>query len=154
MFNKMKSLKVLNIIHKAMLTGQVLLSTVLFYIIYAKLLVSPLVEMDRIFQVIAIVLAASGFLAGLSFFKKRLIQIKEIQPGVKEKFALYRSACIIQWALLEGPCVFSLVSFFLIGNYAFLALAGGLIILFALQAPSKDKIVLQLGISGDELDNL
>lgn len=150
----MKSLKALNIIHKAMLTGLVLLSAIFFYIVYAKLFVPSLVEMDRVFQVIAIVLAASGFFAGLFLFKKRLIQIKEMQSGVKQKFELYRSACIIQWALLEGPCIFSLISFFFTGNYAFLALATALIILFALQAPSKDKIALQLGISGDELDDL
>ena len=150
----MKSLKALNIIHKAMLTGLVLFAAVCFYIIYAKLFLPALVQKDRIFQVIAIVLAASGFFAGLSFFKKRLIQIREMQAEVKEKFALYRSARIIQWALLEGPCIFSLIGFFFTGNYAFLALAGGLIILLAMLAPSNDKIALPLGISGDELDNL
>ena len=42
----------------------------------------------------------------------------------QEKFAKYRAACIMQWAMIEGPCLFCCICFFLVGNYAFLASAG------------------------------
>ena len=60
----------------------------------------------------------------------------------------------MQWAFLEGPGIFSIVCFFLTGNYAFIALAAVLILLFAILAPSKLKIALLLGVSEAEVSEL
>ncbi|GAB2839177.1 hypothetical protein [Ferruginibacter profundus] len=152
--NKAGAIKALTIIHKAMLVGQILFAAVCVYIVYAKMEASPLKELDRILQVIAVVLAAGGFFAGTSLFKKKLLQARDLQADAKEKFTLYRTACIIQWALIEFPCLFSIICFFLTGNYAFIALAAVLILLFGMLAPSKVKIIFQLGISEDELNAL
>ena len=77
-----------------------------------------------------------------------------MQLGAKEKFAVYRSASIIEWALLEAPVLFCIVCFFLTGNYAFMALAVVLIFLFVLVAPSKTKTLNHLQINEAELDEL
>jgi hypothetical protein len=74
--------------------------------------------------------------------------------GIREKFAKYRMACIIQWAMLEGPCLFCCICFFLVGNYAFLALAVALVLLFALLTPVKIKAALQLGLSSTDMEEL
>ena len=153
--NSNNGFKALNILHKALLAGQIIFTAVIVLTVYSKLQLPVLTEMDRMFQVIAILLAAAGFFAGSSLFKKKLLQIREMQSAnAKEKFAVYRSACIMQWALLEGPCLFSIISFFLTGNYAFIALAVALILLFTMLGPSKLKIALQLGISEEELADL
>jgi hypothetical protein len=152
--NNSGNIKALIIIHKALLAGLLLFAAVCIYIVYAKIQVSPLPEMDRTFQVVAIALAAGGFFAGTALFKKKLLQARALQAGVKEKFAIYRSACIIQWALIEGPCLFCIICFFCTGNYAFIALAVVLILLFAMLAPSKVKIALQLALSVVELEEL
>ncbi|MGG9962149.1 hypothetical protein [Ferruginibacter sp. SUN106] len=152
--NKGGAIKALTIIHKAMLVGQILFAAVCVYIVYAKIEVSPLKELDRILQVLAVVLAAGGFFAGTSLFKKKLLQARDLPTDTKEKFALYRTACIIQWALIEFPCLFCIICFFLTGNYAFIALAAVLILLFGMLAPAKAKIIFQLGISEDELNEL
>ena len=150
-----KGFKGLGIIHKAMLAGQVFFAAIFFYLIYtAKYLPSKEGEEDRILQVIGIVVAAAGFFAGTVVFKKKMAQARDLQAGIKEKFSIYWSACIIQWALIEGPCVINAVFFFVTGNYAFLGLAGTLIILFAWLAPSKDKALLQLGLSEQDLADL
>ena len=111
-------------------------------------------ELDKVLQVAALIITAAGIFAGMTLFKKKLMQIREMQTGAKEKFDLYRSACIIQWALLEGPSIFCIICFFLTGNYAFLALVLVVLFLFAMTAPSKLKILLQLQISESELDDL
>jgi hypothetical protein len=49
---------------------------------------------------------------------------------------------------------FNIICFFLTGNYAFLALAAVLIIYFAMQAPTKNKVAQHLDISSSELDGL
>jgi hypothetical protein len=153
--NKGNDLRALNILHKAMLAGQILFAVICLYMVYTKAMVSSMQQdMDKILQVIAIALSAAGFYAGSFLFKRRLLQARETSSGLKEKFAIYRSGCIIQWAFLEGPGIFSIACFFLTGNYAFIALAGVLILLVAILAPSKLKIALLLGVSEEEISEL
>ena len=151
---KGKGLQLLNIIHKALMMGQILFASVCIYLIYSKSVLPLANDLDKILQVVAQALTAGGIFAGMSFFKKKLMQIREMQIAAKEKFDLYRRACIVQWALLEGPSIFCIICFFLTGNYAFLALMLVVLFLFAMMAPSKVKILLQLQISEAELDNL
>ena len=151
---KGKGLQVLNIIHKALMMGQILFAAVCIYLIYSKSVLPLANYLDKILQVVALALTAGGIFAGMTLFKKKLMQIREMQTGAKEKFDLYRSACIIQWALLEGPSIFCIICFFVTGNYAFLALVLIILFLFAMTAPSKVKILLQLQISESELDDL
>jgi hypothetical protein len=112
-----------------------------------------MIEFDKIFQVIGLVLSAAGYFAGTSIFKRKIIQARDMLTTA-DKFALYRTACIIQWAFIEGPCIFNIIAFFLTGNYAFLALAAVLMALFAMLAPSKGKALLQLGLTEQELQDL
>jgi hypothetical protein len=151
---KGNALKALNIIHKALMTGQILFASVCIYLIFSKLVLPGAGELDKILQVVALIITAGGIFAGMSFFKKKLIQLREMQIPVKEKFGLYRSACIVQWALLEGPSIFCIICFFLTGNYAFLALMVVVLFLFAMMTPSKLKVQMQLQISEAELDEL
>ena len=151
---KSYALKALNIIHKALLAGQIIFAAVCFYLIYSHTVIPGGTELDKILQVVALILTAGGVFAGMTIFKKKLAAIREMQTGAKEKFDQCRLACIIQWALMEGPSIFCIVCFFLTGNYAFLALVGVIIFLFAMTAPSKLKVLLQLQISEAELDDL
>jgi hypothetical protein len=151
---KGNALKALNILHKALMAGQILFASVCAYLIYSQSVLPGAKELDKVLQVVALVLTSAGIFAGMSFFKKKLMQIREMETAAKEKFDLYRSACILQWALMEGPSIFCIICFFLTGNYAFLAIVLVVIFLFAMTAPSKNKIQLQLQISESELDEL
>ncbi len=152
--NKGNGLKALNMIHKAMLIGQIIFAGICFYLLYSKTLPPGMEELDRALQVTAVILAATGFFIGASLFKKRLLLARGLDAPAADKFLIYRSACIIQWALLEGPSLFCIIGFFLTGNYAFLLLSGTLIILFAMITPTKMKVAFQLGISEEELSEL
>jgi hypothetical protein len=151
---KGNALQALNIIHKALMMGQILFAAVCIYLIYSKTVVPAATELNKVLQVVALIITAGGIFEGMSLFKKKLLLIREMQTAAKEKFDLYRSASIIQWALLEGPAIFCIVCFFLTGNYAFLALVLVILFLFAMMAPSKVKILLQLQISEAEFDEL
>lgn len=105
----------------------------MFFLVYRKEVTPPLAALDKAFQVIAIVFSSLAFFAGNELFKRRLAAIKEdIDSTVQEKFEKYRSACTIQWALLEVAVLFCGICFSLVGNYSFLALAGVLALLFML----------------------
>jgi hypothetical protein len=147
-------LKSLLLIHKAMLTGQLILAGIAFYLIFSNTFSSEFQHLNQILQVIALLFSVAGFYVGSLLFKKKLLQARETLTGIKEKWTLYRAACMIQWALLEAPCIFVIIGFLLTGNYAFLALAGALILLFAMMAPTKLKIAFQLQISEAEMVEL
>jgi hypothetical protein len=151
---KGNALKALNILHKALMAMQILFASVCASFVYSQGVLPAAKELDKVLQVIALVLTAGGIFAGMSLFKKKLTQIREMETAAKEKFNLYRGACILQWALMEGPSLFCVTCFFLTGNYAFLVIVLVVIFLFAMTAPSKSKILLQLQISEAELDEL
>ena len=147
-------LKSLLFIHKAMLIGQLLFAGIAFYLVYSKTFTNEFQHLNQILQVIALLFSVAGFYVGSLLFKKKLLQARETLTGTKDKWTLYRAACMIQWALLEASCIFVIIGFLLTGNYAFLALAVSLIVLFAMMAPTKLKIVFQLQISEGEIAEL
>jgi hypothetical protein len=153
--NKLDSsdLKSINILHKAFLIGQLLFIGIAFYLVYFKLFQATEHQLEKPLQFIAIILSIGGFFAGSQIFKKRLADSRQ-QNNVKEKFELYRGACIIQWALLEGPCLFNIISFMMTGDYTFLYLAGALILTFVRLSPSKIKLVDDLQLSDEEATDL
>lgn len=150
---KGNALKILNILHKALLMGQVVFAAVCAYLVYTKAIAPAATELEKVLQVAALIITTGGVYAGMVIFKKKLLQIRDMQSD-KEKFAAYRAASIIQWALLEGPSLFCIICFFLTGNYAFLALAVVIMFLFVMATPSKNKILTQLQISESELNEL
>lgn len=150
-----KGFAFLKIIHLALLSGQLLFSFVVFYMVYSKMMLPAMQDQDKTFQLMAIAFAALAYFAGNTLFKKKMVQLRNTpDASIKEKFVQYRTACLIQWALLEAATLFCGVSFLLTGNYAFLALGGLLIVLFILLAPNRTRIALQSGIGIDEANEL
>ena len=152
--NKGNGLRALNIMHKALLMGQIIFAAVCVYLVYSGMVKPFSIDFDKPLQVIALLLAAAGVFAGNAFFKKKILQVRDIQNDAKQKFEAYRAACLLHWAFLEAPAIFSIICFFLTGNYAFIALALLLIMIFALQAPSKNKLAQLLQVNEADLDEL
>lgn len=152
--NKENSLRVLNIFHKALLMGQIIFAAVCVYLVYSGKVKSFSINLDKPLQVAALLLAAAGVFAGNTLFKKKLLQIRDLQENAKQKFEAYRAASLLQWSLIEVPSIFSIICFFLTGNYAFIALAFLLIMIFAIQAPSKNKVAQQLQVNEADLEEL
>lgn len=147
------ALKALLILHKAMLIGQILFAMVALFLIYSGFFRAGSPSLNKILQVFSISLSAGGFYLGTFLFKNKMVQALESKT-VEEKTSIYTKACILQWALLEGPCLFVLVCFFIAGNYAFFALAIVLVVLFAMMGPSKTKMMFHLHLSEEEMANL
>lgn len=146
---------VLKILHQAMLMAQLIFAGIMFYLVYSKSIVPVMAAEEKMLQVIALISTAGSIFSGLGIFKKKIALIKE-QPlsSTVEKLNSYKLACIFLWALIEMASFFNIICFILTGNYAFLALAAVLIIYFAMQAPTKNKVAQHLDISSSELDGL
>jgi len=149
------NIKALVVLHKAMLTGQLLFGAIAFYLVYSNMFLPSLQGQEKLLQVIAVILSAAGVIGGNALFKKRLLQAREIKRGdIQSRFGAYRSACILQWVLIEGPCLFNIICFLLVGNYAFLALAIALVMYFAILAPSRAKTAIHLQLNDREMTQL
>jgi hypothetical protein len=146
---------VLSFMHKAMMVGQVIFLSVLFYLVYSKTLLPPLVEHEKILQVAAILFTSITLFSGIGIFKKKLALIKEDPlTEAKEKFTKYRQASLLQWSLTEAPVLVCGICYFMTGKMAFLALAALPFLFFVMLAPVKNKIIMKLEISEAELDEL
>lgn len=153
--NNSNAFSVFKIVHRALLTGQLLFMGVMFYLLYNKIITPPFAGNDRMLQLAAVGVAAIAFFAGNNIFKKRLAALRDTTNlTAKERFEKYRAACIILWAMLETAALLNGVCFFLSGNYAFLVLGGLLILFFVAMAPDKNKTAMQAGLSAEEIDLL
>ena len=150
--NNKGTLKALQIIHRAMLLGMILFASIAFFLNYSGNFPPSLQQHDQVLQVITIVLSVGGFFIGNTLFKKKIFQLRESGNDLNDKLSSYRSASLLQWALLESPALFATICFLLVGNYAFLALAAALMLLFAINAPTKIKIAMLLQVSEDEIN--
>jgi hypothetical protein len=152
MKQKASPLKALQILHTAMLAGMVLFGVVSAVVRLSNKMAGD-VMLNKVLQVTALAITFILIKTGLSIFDKKLQTIPSTASPV-EKLNDYRTAAIIKWAMIEGPALFAIICFMITRNYAFIALAFALIIFFALQAPAKLKLMLQLQISEPEFDSL
>ncbi|MES1223579.1 MAG: hypothetical protein ABUT20_49240 [Bacteroidota bacterium] len=147
-------LKSLKIIHTALLAGQCIFLAVMVFLVIRKSMRPVDPSLDKILQVVALLVSFAAVFVSINIFKKKLQNINATAENATEKSTPYRAANIMKWAMIEGASLFSIIGFFLTGNYSFAALAVFLIVFFAMQAPSKIKIMLHLQISEQEADEL
>lgn len=117
-----------------MLLGQIFFFGIALYLSVSKNFPPSLPHLDKPLQVTAVVLSFVCVYLAITLFKKRLQEISEANTEA-DKWAILTKAHIIRWALIEGPALFCIICFLLVGNLSFAALAGTLIIFFGLQAP-------------------
>lgn len=144
----------LRITHLALLAGQCLMLGIVLYLVIEHKMAAAAKSVDKTLQVVAVVVAFAAVFLAITTVNKKLRQINSTDTSLAEKASQYRMISIIQWALLEGASLFSIICFLLTGNYAFAALAVTLIVFFVLLGPSRVKIMLQLQLNDQEVDSL
>ena len=143
-------LKGMKTIHQAMYMGLIFLSATATYLVASKSALDILGSRQDIMQIVAIALSMIAIVAGEKIFKNKIVQLRD-KIGTEAKLDLFRQASIIQWALLEVAALFSIVGFFMSRNYAFLALAVGLLLYLIFLAPSAVKTNILTAIPKEEL---
>ena len=109
---------------------------------------------EQILQAIAAGLSLFSLLIGFNIFKKQLLAARNNGGSAETRMAIYRSACITWWALIDGPGIFSIIGFILTSNYVFLALALFHLCLLAILMPRKGNIILMLTLTSQEVQRL
>jgi hypothetical protein len=142
--------KGLQIMHRAMLSGMIVFAAIIFFLNYSGNFSPALASYNEVLQVAVVLLSLAGFFLGNFLFKKKIASVRELAV-LPYKLSVYRVASLIQWALLEVPALFAIVCFLLVGNYAFLALALALVLLFVIVGPSKIKIAMLLQVREEDI---
>jgi hypothetical protein len=69
---------------------------------------------------------------------------------LKDKLNQYRAALIIYMAFCEGPAIFSVIIFFLSGNYWVLIMTALLLTAMLLKAPTRARIIREMKLDWKE----
>ena len=137
------------IIHLALLTGQLMFAVVTYSITSPKGIIHFTFQNNDAFTSVAILLAVGGFFLGNFLFKQELNSATE-KSSLREKLMAYQTGLIKRLAPMEGGSLFSIVVFMLTGNLFFLLIAGLIIFYFITLRPTKGKIQTDLSLSYEE----
>ena len=145
----------LRMLHISLLGGMMVFATIIFVLVSSGKFPAVVdASIDRILQVVALILTSVLLVVGFGVFKKRIRQVHQSTDPALQKLDKYRTSCITWWAMIEAPGIFALVGFLLTGNYAFFALACFHILLLTVFMPRKDNIIVLINLNSDELGRL
>jgi hypothetical protein len=145
----------LQVIYRALLYTQIVCWVIALLLVQFKVLVPFAAEsLDRLLQVIAVFYSFIAVIVGLQLFRRRLENIRQYELPARDKINQYKSASIVQWALLEGAGIFCIISYVITGNWSFVALAIMLLAVFGGLNPFKQKVMLQLRLSDTDVTGL
>lgn len=146
-FTPKSFIKTITIIHLALIMGLLLFSGVSYTLVETNVLSFDF-END-IFSLIVPVFAIGGAFASNFIYTKKINELTSLE-SLKDKVMGYQTACIIRFALLEGPALLGIVYYMQTGNLLFLIIAGALIVYFVTLRPTKEKIETDLNFSFEQ----
>jgi hypothetical protein len=111
-------------------------------------------QLQRTLQVVCILVSTISVIGGFNIFRKRIFAARNSLGTGEERMEQYRAACILWWALIEGPGLLATISFLLSGNYAFFALAVVHLLILLAFMPRKANIILLLNLTPQEVARL
>ncbi|KIC91113.1 hypothetical protein [Flavihumibacter sp. ZG627] len=109
------------------------------------------VSVDRMLQVITVIYSFAAVIVGMQLFRRRVESIRSDDNAVRIKLAAYKSAAMLQWYLLLGASVFCMVSYVITANWSFLGLTIMILAIFGGLNPFKQKVMLQLRLSDQDV---
>lgn len=101
-------------------------------------------------QFVAGFFAISSVTTAFVIFKKKVTELQLSDSNLSERIVLYRSACILKFALIQGPAIFSIIAYFICSNASFMVLAVILIVLFAMQRPTIPMLMHDIGADRED----
>ena len=134
----------ITIIHLALIMGQLLFSGVSYSLVETNFLSFDFG--NDVFVMLVPALAVGGAFASNFIFNKKISELIILEL-LKDKLMGYQTACIIRYAMLEGPALFSIVIYMQTGNLLYLIIAGAIIAYFVTLRPSKAKIEMDLNLN-------
>jgi len=111
-------------------------------------------SLDKIFLIIASVIAIISLISAISGYKKRITSVINSALSLNEKLKNYRIAMIFYLALCEGAALFSTICLMLTGNYWCVIITTVMMIAMYLKRPSKQRLVADLQLDRQQQQEL
>jgi hypothetical protein len=146
--------KILKTLHLALLGGMIAFAIISLILTQKGFTAGMDESFERIFQIVCVIASLSCLVIGFNLFKRKMMAARNsLEPGEK-RMELYRAACIMWWALIEGPGILATIGYLLTGNFAFIALAIFHILILGAFMPRKQNIIVLLNLNGTEVAKL
>ena len=146
--------KALRLLHTAILCGLAFFTIISLVIPREEIAKNLDKSIEPILQAVAAGASLLSLLIGFNIFKKQLVAARNNGGTAETRMAVYRSACILWWALIDAPGILSIIGFTLTGNYAFIGLVLFHMGLLAIFMPRKSNIILLLNLTKEEVQRL
>lgn len=145
----------LQTLYRTLLYAQIIMAVIAILVVQLNIIIPPAdIPLDRLLQVIAVLYSFAAVIVGLQLFRRRVEALRNSQEHAREKLTGYRSASMVQWALLESASFFCSVCYIISGNWAFLGLTLTIIVIFGGLNPFKQKVMIQLRLSEQDVANI
>ncbi len=146
-------IKMLKVLHVALLTMQVLSVLAMFSLVYFNFTNSfELGNISNELLIASVFIFAIAYQGGETLFKRKLAAARESNLPAFKKMEVYRSAHLMRWAIMEFAAILCTIFFFLTGNYYIILIAALLIILFFTTKPGAEKTLADLQISAEDME--
>ena len=135
--NLLQSFKIINIIYMALGAGMITSSVIFMFLVQSgNAAMNP--GLTDILKIVVPVIAVVGFAAGRFLYTTSGKKSKE-ETNQSVKINNYRTACLIVWATIEGPGLFSSIAYFITGNQLFLIFFGMIFMGYLFSKPAITK---------------
>ncbi|MDP5169422.1 MAG: hypothetical protein NWR72_04205 [Bacteroidia bacterium] len=141
----------LNILFFAMMAGAFMLALVAALVLKSSETTNP--ELENILVPLCVLWAVGAVVAADRLVRKQLSHIRQDQP-LETRQATFRSAFILQLALLEGAALFAIVSYMLTGSTLAIITGIALIGWMSVNRPSIARLEKYLMLTSDEKEAL
>jgi len=137
--------KVLKIIHFAMLMGMIVLGIAAWVVTEKGTVPLMPTEQDSIFFYAALMMASSAAIVGFLLQKRDKETIKEINE-MEEKVVFYRSATIRHFAIIEGVALLNTIFFMITADIKILIVTVFMLLYFLTLQPGVVKVKQIFGV--------
>ena len=138
--------RTLQIIFLGLISGQILFGLFSLFLNQMEDWKPVAAELMQVLMYVVPAFVIGGYLGGKILFK-RSMKAAQNKAGLSEKLAEYRSACIVRYALLEGPSMLALISYLITGEISFLVMAAFIIAIFLTIIPTPQKAATDLELN-------
>jgi hypothetical protein len=135
----------LNITYMSLILGQVFFAIISLFLSLSGLVSFNLEDSKFILIIVTILFAFGAFYGNTYIFKMKLNAINPAS-SLFDKLNEYRSACILRWAILEGPSFLSIIGYFLTGDLTFIIITSSIIAFFFMNRPNAEKACTELNL--------
>lgn len=151
-----QSIKAMQLLCAALMAGVIFFAII---IVVVTRLNGPMLDKDGIkyqdiFLYAAIGLAIVCYVIARSLYNKKMAVIKNSVLLLADKFNQYQATLIKYMAPCEGAALFSVIVFFLTGNFLVLLVTASMLVAMFIKYPLQSKIISELNLDWKEQQEL